>query len=237
MIAAVAAMAGLLFVACKNTPKAAEEAAPKEPDVTALNAGDDLDWEEFSRYYSAVEDETPECCKEAAEEFEEEAVDEVEEVAEEVAEYVEDAIMEPGTIETPEDAIEVADAAAEEAIEVADAAAEEAAAPLEYFAVAQKPGFQGGNANAFSKWVAQNMEYPEAARAADIEGTVVVKFTIGKNGAVRGAHVVKSSGDASLDAEAVRTISAAPAWTPGFDSEGAPVSTNMVMPVIFKLQH
>ena len=230
MIAAVAAMAGLLFVACKNTPKAAEEAAPKEPDVTALNAGDDLDWDEFSRYYSAVEDETPECCKEACEEageeFAEEVADEVEEVAEEVAEYVEDAIMEPGTIETPEDAIEVA-----------DAAAEEAAAPLEYFAVAQKPGFQGGNANAFSKWVAQNMEYPEAARAADIEGTVVVKFTIGKNGAVRGAHVVKSSGDASLDAEAVRTISAAPAWTPGFDSEGAPVSTNMVMPVIFKLQH
>lgn len=228
MIAAVAAMAGLLFVACKNTPKAAEEAAPKEPDVTALNAGDDLDWEEFSRYYSAVEEETPECCKEAAEEFEEEVAEEVEDAAEEVVERAEEAIMEPGAIEPDEDS-----PCCEE-----EAGLEEAeTAPVEYFAVAQKPGFQGGDANAFSKWVAKNMEYPESARSADIEGTVVVKFTIGKNGAVRGAHVIKSSGNAALDAEAVRTISAAPAWTPGFDSEGVPVNTNMVMPVIFKLQH
>ena len=46
MIAAADVMSRLLFVACKNTPKAAEEAAPKEPDLTALNAGDDLDWED-----------------------------------------------------------------------------------------------------------------------------------------------------------------------------------------------
>ena len=227
MFAAVAAMAGLLFVACKNTPKAAEEAAPQEPDVTALNAGDDLDWDEFSRYYSAIEEEVAPVAEEA-EEFAEEAVEEVEEVAEEVVEYAEEAIMEPGTIEPDEDAPCTEEEIGEE---------EANAAPLEYFAVAEKPGFEGGDANAFSKWVAKNMEYPESARAADIEGTVVVKFTIGKNGAVRGAHVVKSSGNAALDAEAVRTISAAPAWTPGFDSEGVPVSTNMVMPVIFKLAH
>ena len=225
--AAVAAMAGLLFVACKNTPKAAEETAPKEPDVTALNAGDDVNWEEFSRYYSSLEEEAP-CCEEAVEEFAEEVAEEVEDVAEEVAEYTEEAIIEPGTIEPDEDAPCAEEEACEEEAE---------AAPLEYFAVAQKPGFQGGDANAFSKWVAKNMQYPESARAADIEGTVVVKFTIGKNGAVRGAHVVKSSGNAALDAEAVRTISAAPAWAPGFDSEGVPVNTNMVMPVIFKLQH
>lgn len=232
MIAAAAAMAGLLFVACKNTPKAAEEAAPKEPDVTALNAGDDLDWEEFSRYYSAVEEETPACCEEKeCEEFEEEVAEEIEECAEEIAERAEEAIMEPGTIEPEEE--EEEPACAEE--EIGEEEAE--AAPFEYFAVAQKPGFQGGDPNAFSKWVAKNMQYPESARAADIEGTVVVKFTIGKNGAVRGAHVIKSSGNAALDAEAVRTISSAPAWTPGFDSEGVPVNTNMVMPVIFKLAH
>lgn len=232
MIAAAAAMAGLLFVACKNTPKAAEEAAPKEPDVTALNAGDDLDWEEFSRYYSAVEEEAPACCEEKeCEEFEEEVAEEVEECCEEIAERAEEAIMEPGTIEPEEE--EEEPACAEE--EIGEEEAE--AAPFEYFAVAQKPGFQGGDPNAFSKWVAKNMQYPESARAADIEGTVVVKFTIGKNGAVRGAHVIKSSGNAALDAEAVRTISSAPAWTPGFDSEGVPVNTNMVMPVIFKLAH
>lgn len=228
MIAAVAAMAGLLFVACKNTPKAAEEAAPKEPDVTALNAGDDLDWEEFSRYYSAVEGETHECCKEVDEEFEEEVAEEVEDAAEEVVERAEEAIMEPGAIEPDEDSPCSEEEACEE---------EAQTAPVEYFAVAQKPGFQGGDANAFSKWVAKNMEYPESARSADIEGTVVVKFTIGKNGAVRGAHVIKSSGNVALDVEAIRTISDAPAWTPGFDSEGVPVNTNMVMPVIFKLQH
>ena len=81
------------------------------------------------------------------------------------------------------------------------------------------------------------MTYPEEARVNDIEGTAVVKFTIGKDGAVRGAHIVKSSGNALLDAEAVRTISKAPNWAPGYDSEGKAVKTNLVMPVVFKLQH
>ena len=225
MFAAVAAMAGLLFVACKNTPKT-DESAPKEPDVTELNAGDDLDWEAFSLYYSSVEDDY--VLEDVCADFAEEEVEDVEDLEGEAEELVEDEIIEPDVIETEEEPVYT-----EEEIGIEEANA----APYEYFAVATKPGFQGGDPNAFSKWVAKNMEYPEAARAADIEGTVVVKFTIGKNGAVRGAHVVKSSGNAALDAEAVRTISSAPAWTPGFDSEGVPVSTNMVMPVVFKLAH
>ena len=230
MIAAAALMAGMLFVACKNTPKATEPAAPVEPDLTAINAGDDLDWEAFSRYY--VEEETPACCEgeEAAEEFAEEEIEEAEELAEEAGEIAEDAI----------EGVEAVEGAAEdlaEAVEDAVEAAEDEAPAAEYFAVAQKPGFNGGDANAFSKWVAANMTYPEEARVNDIEGTAVVKFTIGKDGAVRGAHIVKSSGNALLDAEAVRTISKAPNWAPGYDSEGKAVKTNLVMPVVFKLQH
>ena len=36
--------------------------------------------------------------------------------------------------------------------------------PIPFQLVEEKPSFQGGDANQFSKWVSQNLVYPEIAR-------------------------------------------------------------------------
>jgi len=95
------------------------------------------------------------------------------------------------------------------------------------------PEFKGGQAAMF-KWLAENLRYPDDAMKAGKEGRVVVKFIVKSDGSIAGAHVDKSVYP-SLDAEAVRVISAMPAWTPG-TKDGRPVGVEFSLPVQFKLQ-
>ena len=48
--------------------------------------------------------------------------------------------------------------------------------------VEQKPKFQGGDVNGFSKWVNSRLVSPEQAKEMWIQGRVVLQFTIGKDG-------------------------------------------------------
>ena len=98
--------------------------------------------------------------------------------------------------------------------------------------VAQKPGFNGGDANEFSKYVAQNVVYPESCRHSKIEGRVTLEFTeTGKVGDIRILRSVNSD----LDREAVRVVAQSPIWTPGRDENGKVVPVKYTFPVIFKL--
>ena len=99
--------------------------------------------------------------------------------------------------------------------------------------VERKPTFNGGDANEFAKWVAQNIKYPESAKADGIEGRVMVQFKVCADGEVRDAKVLRSVNEA-LDAEAVRVISASPKWEPGIQ-DGKAVDVIFSFPVIFKL--
>ena len=45
--------------------------------------------------------------------------------------------------------------------------------------VEEKPTFNGGDANEFSKWVNSNLVYPKEAKDAKIQGRVVLQFTVG----------------------------------------------------------
>lgn len=151
----------------------------------------------------------------------------VEEAAAETADKAEE-IVEGAAEEIAEKAAE----AAKEAAEAAAAEAEEEAIP--FVLVEQKPGFGGAGADEFSKWVANNIVYPEAARAAGKEGRVVLKFKVERDGSIQNVKVVKGV-DPELDAEAVRVVSAAPAWTPGMQN-GEPVAVSYVFPVVYKIQ-
>ena len=95
-----------------------------------------------------------------------------------------------------------------------------------------KPSFQGGDASAFSKWVAQHLQYPKDAREDGIQGRVTVQFTICDDGVVRNVKVLRGV-HPSLDAEAVRVISSSPKWEPGKQG-GKPVNVTFMFPVIFK---
>ena len=96
------------------------------------------------------------------------------------------------------------------------------------------PEFPGGQKALFD-YLRFNTRYPKQAYRKGIEGRVVCQFVVKKNGKVSNVKVVRSSGDKSLDREAVRVIRSMPKWKPG-KYQGEPVSTKYSCPVTFKLK-
>ncbi len=116
--------------------------------------------------------------------------------------------------------------------EVQEEVIEEEAIP--FALVEEKPMFQGGDANNFSRWVSQNLEYPELAKENGVSGRVMVQFTVNPDGSVSDVKVLRGV-DSSLDAEAVRVIRNSPKWTPGKQRDRA-VKVTYQFPVIFQLR-
>lgn len=100
--------------------------------------------------------------------------------------------------------------------------------------VEEKPKFQGGDANDFSKWVNSKLVYPELAKENGVQGRVTLQFTVYTDGSVRDVKVLRGV-DASLDREAVRIVSMSPKWTPGKQRE-RPVKVTYTFPVLFQLR-
>ena len=116
--------------------------------------------------------------------------------------------------------------------EVQEEAVEEEAIP--FALVEEKPKFQGGDANTFSKWVSQHLDYPEIAKENGVSGRVMVQFTVNPNGTVSDVKVLRGV-DPSLDREAVRVIQSSPKWEPGKQRDRA-VKVTYQFPVIFQLR-
>ena len=116
--------------------------------------------------------------------------------------------------------------------QVEEEAVEEEAIPFQL--VEEKPKFQGGDANAFSAWVAKNLVYPEIAKENGVQGRVMLQFTVNPNGTVSNVKVLRGI-DSSLDAEAVRVVSNSPKWEPGKQRDRA-VKVTYTFPVIFQLR-
>ena len=109
---------------------------------------------------------------------------------------------------------------------------EEEAIPFQL--VEQKPSFMGGDANAFSKWVNERLQYPEIAKENGIQGRVLLQFVVGADGKVSNVKVVRGV-DPSLDKEAVRVVQSSPKWDPGKQRDRA-VKVTYTFPVIFQLR-
>ena len=116
--------------------------------------------------------------------------------------------------------------------EVEEEVVEEETIPFQL--VEEKPKFQGGDANAFSAWVAKNLVYPEIAKENGVQGRVMLQFTVNPDGSVSNVKVLRGV-DASLDKEAVRVVSSSPKWTPGKQRDRA-VKVSYTFPVIFQLR-
>ena len=117
-------------------------------------------------------------------------------------------------------------------VEVEEEVVEEEAIPFQL--VEEKPSFQGGDANQFSKWVNQRLVYPEIAKENGVQGRVTLQFTVEKDGSVTKVKVL-SGVDPSLDKEAVRVVSTSPKWKPGKQRDRA-VPVTYTFPVIFQLR-
>ena len=110
---------------------------------------------------------------------------------------------------------------------------EEAEAEV-FFIVEDMPDFQGGGQDAFRRFIAENLRYPQIAAENGIQGRVFVQFVVNADGSVSDATVVRGV-DPSLDREALRVVMSSPKWTPG-RQRGQPVRVAFTFPINFVLQ-
>ncbi len=99
--------------------------------------------------------------------------------------------------------------------------------------VEQMPQFPGGD-KAMMEFLGRNIKYPVIAQEQGIQGTVVLRFVVGKSGEVGDVEVLRSL-DPSCDKEAIRVVKSMPKWVPG-KQNGNPVLVYYTLPVRFKLQ-
>ena len=99
--------------------------------------------------------------------------------------------------------------------------------------VEEQPEFPGGM-EALLKYLAKNINYPESAVDNGIQGKVMVRFVVERDGSVSAVETYKSV-DPALDKEAVRVVKTLPKWKPG-RQQGKAVRTRYIVPVVFRLQ-
>ncbi len=105
---------------------------------------------------------------------------------------------------------------------------------IPFMMVEDKPKFQGGDENTFTKWVAERLVYPEIAKENSVQGRVILQFRVNTDGSISNVIVLRGV-DPSLDKEAVRVVSSSPKWTPG-RQRNKPVRVVYQFPVIFQLR-
>ena len=158
--------------------------------------------------------------------------DDVKDAAEDAIEAIENA-AEKGA-EAAEKAIDAVEDAADKAIDRADEALEKLDGITPYTSVEVKPTFKGGDADAFVKYVQENIKYPQSALENNESGKVTVSFVVDANGKVRNAQVVKGVSEA-LDAEALRVVKESPDWAPA-KQDGKNVPVTYAIPVTFAIK-
>ena len=104
---------------------------------------------------------------------------------------------------------------------------------IPFVLVETKPKFEGGDANNFSRWVNQRLQYPPEAKEKGLQGRVTVQFTVEKDGSVTGVKVLRGV-HPLLDDEAVKVVSQSPRWTPG-TVRGEPARVVYNFPLVFQL--
>lgn len=90
-----------------------------------------------------------------------------------------------------------------------------------------------GGISSLMTWLSSNVRYPEAAQQNNIQGKVVVKFIVEKDGSISNVDVIRSV-DRDLDREALRVVNMMPKWNPG-TNKGVPVRSYFTLPVNFRI--
>lgn len=96
----------------------------------------------------------------------------------------------------------------------------------------QMPEFKGGTRDLY-EYLARNIRYPRIAMAENVEGKVVLSFTVDSKGYVNNIEVLKAIGG-GCEEEAIRVVNQMPKWKPGSQNR-KPVSVRYTLPISFKL--
>lgn len=128
--------------------------------------------------------------------------------------------------------IEIEEEKVIEQIIIADNEIEEESSDQIFTIVENKATYKGGE-QAFYRYIANNLKYPEVARRMGVEGRVYVSFVVEKDGSLSNVKAIKGIG-AGCDEEAVRIIKKSPTWYAA-KQRGNPVRSQVIIPLIFNL--
>lgn len=95
------------------------------------------------------------------------------------------------------------------------------------------PRFPGGEEE-MTKFIQQNVVYPELDREMGNEGTVYASFIVTTTGDVKDVKIVKGV-SAGLDKEVIRVVRKMPDWIPG-EQGGEKVNVRYTIPVKFTIE-
>lgn len=103
--------------------------------------------------------------------------------------------------------------------------------PEEDTSGAREAAFPGGM-RGFMNYVAQSFNYPKRCQKKKINGTVLLEFVIGINGAVKKIRVISETEKCPEFAqEAIRVLTESPRWIPGTVSGGILVNSYRTLPI------
>jgi len=101
--------------------------------------------------------------------------------------------------------------------------------------VEQMPEFPGGT-KAMYEYLGKNINYPQVAKEAGIQGKVYVSFVVGKDGSITDVKILRGiPGGKMCDNEALRVVKKMPKWKAG-KQRGKAVKVSYMLPVQFTLR-
>lgn len=98
--------------------------------------------------------------------------------------------------------------------------------------VDEMPRYQGGE-NAMINYISTNLKYPKGAQNSGIQGRIIVRFVVEKDGSITDVKVIRGL-DPACDAEAIRVVKEMPKWTPG-KQRGVAVPVFFTLPIVYRL--
>ncbi|GAB3875014.1 hypothetical protein GCM10028824_29270 [Hymenobacter segetis] len=98
--------------------------------------------------------------------------------------------------------------------------------------VEQVPRFRGGGTSSLIKYIQQHLKWPSHADTVHVSGRLFIIFTVGEDGLVHNATVVKGL-HPLFDDEALRVVRSLKGFEPA-KQNGKPVSMSLTLPVTFE---
>lgn len=104
-----------------------------------------------------------------------------------------------------------------------------------YVLATKMPEYPNGGSEGMIEFIQENLEYPEAEKKAEIQGTIMMQFIVEKDGSLSDIKAIKSvpNGD-NLVKEAMRVLKLMPKWKPGMQ-DGHAVRVYKNVPFYFVL--
>ncbi len=107
---------------------------------------------------------------------------------------------------------------------------EKSASPWESTIQDRMPSFPGGT-KAWQEYIVSTLKNPPLAKSNNVQGNVIVKFTVEKDGSLGEIKVLRGIGSGA-DEEAIRVIKQSPKWIPG-TIDGKPARVTFTVPINF----